>query len=149
MKDFTNPPVADLTLSQPVEELRLADEVLTNQVLNDEIRTTVGDRTIAWERITGMLTAPEPGQLKYVLACGSAALAQLFRLGESAGQLVRDRARLVDLVVCSAWQLTTANTLSTVMTSLVAVGGYGRGELHPPAHAACRATPRWFRRGGP
>ncbi|HJP39739.1 MAG TPA: [protein-PII] uridylyltransferase [Gammaproteobacteria bacterium] len=131
MKDFTNPPVADLTLSQPVEELRLADEVLTNQVLNDEIRTTVGDRTIAWERITGMLTAPEPGQLKYVLACGSAALAQLFRLGESAGQLVRDRARLVDLVVCSAWQLTTANTLSTVMTSLVAVGGYGRGELHP------------------
>ncbi|MAF84354.1 MAG: [protein-PII] uridylyltransferase [Gammaproteobacteria bacterium] len=129
MKDHTNPSAVDLTLSQPVEELRLANEVLTNEVLTSEIRTIDGDKTIAWERITEWLIAPQPEQLKHALACGNAALSQLFLHGESAGRLVRDRARLVDLVVCSAWKLTTGNTLSAA--SLVAVGGYGRGELHP------------------
>jgi len=109
---------ADPTLSQPAEELRLAAEVLT------------GDgELIAWDRIVEMLTAPHLEQLKHALVCGSAALTQLFLHGEVASKLVKARARLVDLVVCAAWRSTAVETLSTA--SLVAVGGYGRGELHP------------------
>jgi len=110
--------VAEPTLSQPVEELRLASEVLA------------GDgKSIAWDRIEALLTAPHPEQLKHALAGGSAALTQLFLHGEVAGTLVKARAHLVDLVVCAAWRTTADETLSTA--SLVAVGGYGRGELHP------------------
>ena len=106
------------TLSQPAGELRLAAEVMA------------GDgELIDWERIAAMLTAPDPGRLKHALACGSAALKQLFLHGEAAGKLVKARARLVDLVVCAAWRATAGNALGTA--SLVAVGGYGRGELHP------------------
>jgi len=109
---------AEPTLSQPVEELRLATEALA------------GDgKTLAWDRIEALLTAPHLEQLKHALACGSAALTQLFLHGEVAGKLVNARAHLVDLVACAAWRTTVGETLSTA--SLVAVGGYGRGELHP------------------
>ena len=43
--------------------------------------------------------------------------------------LVRDRARMVDIVLRSAWQLHVGAHANDV--DLIAVGGYGRGELHP------------------
>jgi hypothetical protein len=43
--------------------------------------------------------------------------------------LVRDRARMVDLVLRRAWSLHAGAGEREV--ALVAVGGYGRGELHP------------------
>lgn len=57
------------------------------------------------------------------------ALKARFSAGESVADLVRDRARVVDLVLTRAWVLhagTHAHELA-----LIAVGGYGRGELHP------------------
>ncbi len=67
--------------------------------------------------------------MKSGLSAGNAALKQRFLAGESAGRLVADRAALMDLVVCEAWR--RAAGTEHAECSLVAVGGYGRGELHP------------------
>ena len=109
----------DPTLTLSVEELRLAAEVLSGKE----------DQPLDWSRIDAMLVEADFNQLKHALACGSAALTRLFLNGEIAGELVRDRARLVDRVICSAWQTKVGEALPAA--ALVAVGGYGRGELHP------------------
>jgi [protein-PII] uridylyltransferase len=64
-----------------------------------------------------------------VLAEGAAELRTRFEAEEPIGDLVRDRARLVDAVLAAAWQLRTGKAVHDL--ALVAVGGYGRGELHP------------------
>ena len=68
-------------------------------------------------------------KLRHVHACGSAALTQRFLAGEAAGRLVRDRAKLIDMVILTVWGRTVADSLPDI--ALIAVGGYGRGELHP------------------
>ncbi len=108
------------TLDLPAEAVRLAAEVM-NADLED----------IDWSVIESRL-APADGSapdIRRVLACGNAALTRRFINGESAGRLVRDRSRLVDLVVLAAWNLCVADRLERA--ALVAVGGYGRNELHP------------------
>jgi [protein-PII] uridylyltransferase len=116
----TNLPVAEETMSQSVETLRLAIEVMTDD----------GGK-IDWDRISDQLARPGVGlaELRHALSCGSAALSRRFLDGEEAGVLVRDRARLVDMVILAAWKTTAADALKKA--ALVAVGGYGRGELHP------------------
>ena len=53
-----------------------------------------------------------------------------FLADEPVEDLVRDRARLVDIALRAAWvQPLPAGSPATL--ALVAVGGYGRGELHP------------------
>ena len=64
-----------------------------------------------------------------VLADGDASLKQRFADDEPVEKLVRDRARLVDIVLRRAWALHVADREKDV--DLIAVGGYGRGELHP------------------
>jgi [protein-PII] uridylyltransferase len=61
------------------------------------------------------------------LADGDASLQQRFADDEPVEGLVRDRARMVDIVLGRAWALHVAAR----DVDLVAVGGYGRGELHP------------------
>lgn len=51
-----------------------------------------------------------------------------FRNGRSTGDLLRARAALIDEVLHYLW---TSLDLSDDSLALVAVGGYGRGELHP------------------
>ena len=63
------------------------------------------------------------------LAEGTANLRQRFEAEEAIGTLVRDRARLVDVVLLAAWHLRAGPAAREL--ALVAVGGYGRGELHP------------------
>ena len=60
---------------------------------------------------------------------GEASLKARFGEDEPVDGLVRDRARVVDVVLRSAWQLHVGTHTSDV--NLIAVGGYGRGELHP------------------
>jgi len=63
------------------------------------------------------------------LAAGDASLRQRFEDDEPIEALVRDRARMVDTVLRAAWTLHAGVAEKDV--ALVAVGGYGRGELHP------------------
>jgi [protein-PII] uridylyltransferase len=60
---------------------------------------------------------------------GDEELARRFDRGERVSALVHDRARLVDTLVVSAWQRHLGS--DGKQFALVAVGGYGRGELHP------------------
>lgn len=51
-----------------------------------------------------------------------------FRSGRNAGELLRARAECIDELLGFGWN---ASDLPTSDIALVAVGGYGRGELHP------------------
>lgn len=61
---------------------------------------------------------------------GDAELADRFRGGERAPNLVRARAELLDQLLLQAWNCAGLGDYSKDL-ALVAVGGYGRGELHP------------------
>lgn len=110
-------------------------------VLTDEARELAASilsadgSAIDWTKVSTLPCQPDKNpdtlllQLRHILACGSAALKQRFLAGENTGQLIADRARLVDLVICSAWRGSTGSDHAGC--ALVAVGGYGRGELHP------------------
>ena len=63
------------------------------------------------------------------LEAASKQLAERFIAGESVVTLVHERATLVDSVLTSLWRQHAADCVDSA--ALVAVGGYGRGELHP------------------
>ncbi len=63
------------------------------------------------------------------LAAAADSLEARFRNGAAIEELVRDRAVNVDTVVLAAWR--RLNPELRAQLCLVAVGGYGRGELHP------------------
>ncbi|MDJ0917883.1 MAG: [protein-PII] uridylyltransferase [Woeseiaceae bacterium] len=63
------------------------------------------------------------------LAAADENLAQRFGDGESVVELVHSRARAVDSVLSHLWRSRLGSLSEQI--ALVAVGGYGRGELHP------------------
>lgn len=65
--------------------------------------------------------------LRSALQQGHAELSARFEQGVPAAVLVPARARLVDQLLVIAWK----RFFSNGALSLIAVGGYGRGELHP------------------
>jgi len=66
---------------------------------------------------------------RQALTDGGASLRQRYEEDEPIEALVRDRARMVDVVLRHAWALHAGPGEKDV--ALIAVGGYGRGELHP------------------
>ncbi len=88
-------------------------------------------RSLDWNRLAQLARQADgvTENLRHVLDSGSCALVQRFLEREDTGVLVRERARLVDLVVVAAWEHFCATALPNA--ALIAVGGYGRGELHP------------------
>ena len=60
---------------------------------------------------------------------GAAALAAAFGVNEPIEALVRQRSRLIDRIILAAWRRHVP--LHGDRIALLAVGGYGRGELHP------------------
>jgi [protein-PII] uridylyltransferase len=60
---------------------------------------------------------------------GTELLKERFVADEAIEDLVRDRARLVDIALRAAWVRHAGKYAGDL--ALVAVGGYGRGELHP------------------
>ena len=66
---------------------------------------------------------------RQVLERGTELLRERFGADEDVVELVRDRARLVDIVLRAAWVRHAGRFAADL--GLIAVGGYGRGELHP------------------
>ena len=79
--------------------------------------------------MTGQTAARQQliGDLKARLQAEQRLLNERFLGNADAAALLRDRCRLIDEVLCDAWQ---ALSLPASL-GLVAVGGYGRGELYP------------------
>jgi len=65
---------------------------------------------------------------RQTLADGTATLTAGFKDGEDVSTLVSLRAKLIDSLLKRAWQ---RNMPEDTNAALIAVGGYGRGELHP------------------
>lgn len=74
-------------------------------------------------------TAARPGACRRALEQAGDMLKERFLRGEPVVALVRLRAVLVDRLLVYLWRRHAAALDDTV--ALVAVGGYGRGELHP------------------
>jgi [protein-PII] uridylyltransferase len=75
---------------------------------------------------------PGPDTIKrfrQVLEHGDQALQARFSAEEPVEVLVRERARLIDIALVRAWRMHLGEAHAEL--ALVAVGGYGRGELHP------------------
>jgi [protein-PII] uridylyltransferase len=66
---------------------------------------------------------------RQVLERGTELLRERFAADEDVEELVRDRALLVDIALRAAWKSHAGRYAEDL--ALVAVGGYGRGELHP------------------
>jgi [protein-PII] uridylyltransferase len=70
-----------------------------------------------------------PHVFRQVLEHGTELLKERFVADEAIEELVFDRARLVDITLRAAWVRHAGRYADDL--ALVAVGGYGRGELHP------------------
>ena len=92
------------------------------------------DQIADWPYLTSVPAALEEGQFspitfRQVLDQGSELLKDRFAANEPIEDLVRDRARLVDVALRAAWVSHAGKFTGDL--GLIAVGGYGRGELHP------------------
>lgn len=86
--------------------------------------------------------------LRSALEQYDASLFKRFRAGTSAAILVPERACYVDAIISKLWKETFGKQSSNSGCALLAVGGYGRGELHPGSdidvlllHDPSRAAP--------
>ena len=92
------------------------------------------DQSVDWTYLTAAPLALQSGQFsplvfRQVLDRGTELLKERFVADEAIEDLVRDRSRLVDITLRAAWIRHTGKFAGDL--ALVAVGGYGRGELHP------------------
>jgi [protein-PII] uridylyltransferase len=92
------------------------------------------DQIPDWPYLTAVPQELEDGQFsplvfRQVLDRGTELLKDRFVVDDAIEDLVRDRARLVDIALRAAW-LRHAGKFAGDL-ALIAVGGYGRGELHP------------------
>ncbi len=88
-------------------------------------------RTLDWARIDASLAGAGTTveALRDVLQGANGALTHRFLAGEPATELVADQTTVVDRVIRAAWDGSCGPQLPDAV--LGAVGGYGRGELHP------------------
>jgi [protein-PII] uridylyltransferase len=104
--------------------------VVTPEDLED---LTVAVSDPRWEYLNSLQPALAANRLdiaayRAALTEGDARLKQRFAEDEPVERLVRDRARLVDLILKTAWSQRLGEHAQDI--ALVAVGGYGRGELN-------------------
>ncbi len=98
----------------------------------EELTTTVSDP--GWDYLLALpasLAADKQdiAAFRSALIEGDNRLKQRFHDDEPVERLVRDRARLVDSLLKTAWSLHLGDHSREL--ALIAVGGYGRGELNP------------------
>jgi [protein-PII] uridylyltransferase len=98
----------------------------------DELTTTVSDP--GWDYLLALpatlaANKQDVAAFRAALVEGDNRLKQRFHDDEPVERLVRDRARLVDSLLKTAWTLHLGDHMREL--ALIAVGGYGRGELNP------------------
>ncbi|WP_017348518.1 bifunctional uridylyltransferase/uridylyl-removing protein GlnD [Pantoea sp. A4] len=93
-------------------------------ILTDEVRKGLKDSAAHWD--DDSLTRD---QLKQRLEHFNHLLATAFDAGEPVENLIAARTRYIDRLLRRLWRFFGFDTLPAI--TLVAVGGYGRGELHP------------------
>lgn len=105
------------------------------RILNDEdFETSVREaEDPAWDYLVTVTNELSTRQrdvaaFRQLLIDGDNRLKQRITEEESVEVLVRDRARLVDVLLRTAWQLHVGDQYREL--ALIAVGGYGRGELN-------------------
>jgi [protein-PII] uridylyltransferase len=83
-------------------------------------------------RLPGLLAESncDADSCRSLLATAQEELSARFFAEEPVEGLVRARSRFTDLLLCSLWRARLSPDLAARL-ALVAVGGYGRGELHP------------------
>jgi [protein-PII] uridylyltransferase len=86
---------------------------------------------VDWQHLEGQTATQgvDVSSYRALLKQSDEALAQAFYDGVDIAALVTGRAIIVDHVLKMAWRSFNMQTVSDL--ALVAVGGYGRGELHP------------------
>ena len=62
-----------------------------------------------------------------------------FRAGADIGALTRERAQFVDRLITDLWESSGWSEGQHAQVSLLAVGGYGRGELSPHSRMTNRS----------
>lgn len=87
------------------------------------------DETVAaFSAAISSLSAQRPQDLRAALTVANDALAARFRAGDAVEALVGAHADLIDALLLHLWH---ELGVDDARTALAAVGGYGRGELHP------------------
>ncbi|MCG5547680.1 [protein-PII] uridylyltransferase [Halorhodospira halochloris] len=92
---------------------------------------------LADQNLVGDATTAAPlgnelvGALRDALKKFDEGLISRFRAGTSAAILAPERACYVDAIISKLWKGTLGKQANSCGCSLLAVGGYGRGELHP------------------
>jgi [protein-PII] uridylyltransferase len=79
--------------------------------------------------LDGGRTGQAVGVFREALRVAGETLSQRFLRNDPVEDLVRERAQIVDRVIVAGWQHFAGGLRE--QADLVAVGGYGRGELHP------------------
>ena len=99
----------------------------------DPAAVTLADGSgLDWQAIDALLAEKTDNRLQHwrdVLNAGGESLKQQFLNEGAIEQLVADRAKLVDRLIVHSWESFSGRREKSM--ALVAVGGYGRGELHP------------------
>lgn len=96
--------------------------------MNESFDPDLFDQHTFLKELTGNPDKPIP-VFKQALTTASEFLEKKFAEGRSASELVFLRARVVDEILKQAWLRFFSKNDDNI--ALVAVGGYGRGELHP------------------
>lgn len=97
--------------------------------------TAVEDSVEGWPELAGLdaaLAAQDDDCVQHyrdALSSAASRMHKRFEDGAPVGDLVLARARFVDGILLRAWRRTLPRWLDRL--SLIAVGGYGRGQLHP------------------
>ena len=87
---------------------------------------------ISQEEIQALLNQPNPNLHAAYKQIGSSIQERLrdqFKAGRDVKDLIRARTKAIDTLLCSAWK--NLGTVGEEEATLVAVGGFGRTELHP------------------
>lgn len=113
---------------------------MTNQILNiDDSPHLAGLRSLPtsvyravdWASIEQRIADQDADTALFASALKRAdeALARAFHEGERVESLVKGRARVIDHLLKGVWRTLGLHTFDSL--ALIAVGGYGRGDLHP------------------